>query len=174
MPPEGEILGTAILPPCNDTDGADEEAEEFEVARLPGVSPEVALVWPGRYDMILVSEGTRRLPKEIRKLMTAPSCDPDATPIRLYGTWLGILGADDKTELDLVGPYDLEMLVSQASPDDYVGANLFVRVPESLGKPLTHDDVEMSLWEGGDIEIMADCSRRGFSAVRVEAFAPGN
>lgn len=171
-PPEGEPAGTGILPPCNDTNDADEESEEIELARFPDVSPDVALIWPGRHDIVLIAEGTDQLPKEVPALQSAPGCDPEQTPIRLYGEWWGILGADGETELDLIPPYDLQVVVTDATPDIYERADLFVRVPKSLGKPLTHDDVKSSLWEGGNIEILANCEGGRFTAERVEAFAP--
>lgn len=171
-PPEGEPAGTGILPPCNDTNDADEEAEEIKLAQFPGVSPEIALVWPGRHDIVLIAEGTDRLPKKVAALQSAPGCDPDQAPIRLYGEWWGILGADGNTEVDLVPPYDLEVVVTDATPDIYERADLFVRVPKSLGKPLTREDIKSSLWEGGNIEILANCANGRFTAERVEAFPP--
>jgi hypothetical protein len=171
-PPEGDPVGTGILPPCNDTNDADEEAEEIELARFPGASPHTALVWPGRHDIVLIAEGTDQLPQGVAALQSAPGCDADETPIRLFGEWWGILGADGNTEDDLIPPYDLEVVVRDATPEIYERADLFVRVPRSLGKPLTHDDVKSSLWEGGDIEILVDCEDGRFIAERVEAFAP--
>lgn len=171
-PPEGEPAGTGILPACSDTNDADEEAEGIELARFPGVSPDIALVWPGRHDIVLIAEGTRRIPKEVAAIQSAPACDPDEAPIRLFGEWWGILGADGNTEDDLIPPYDLEVVVTDATPDVYERADLFVRVPKSLGKPLTHDDVKSSLWKGGNIEILANCENGRFIAERIEAFAP--
>lgn len=170
-PQEGEPAGSATLPPCNDAEGSEESAEEISVSELPGVSPEVALVWPGRHEMVLVREGTEEMPSEVARLREAPPCDPEDAPIHLSGMWLGILEPDESTEVDLVPPYDIEMLVADASPSKYVGANLVVRVPKDLGRPLSSEDVESSLWEGGTIEVTAECDR-GFVATKVMAFPP--
>lgn len=171
-PEAGAPAGVATLPPCNDTNDAGEHEEVFEVAELPGVSPRAALVWPGRHDMVLVHEGFKRLPPKVTRLMEAAACDRAQAPIRLNGQWLGILEADGETETDLIPPYDLELLVSKASSLRYERAKLFVRVPRSLGEPLSHEDIRSSLWEGGTLEIVATCSGAAFVAEAVTAFPP--
>lgn len=172
-PEIGPYIGTATSPPCNDTnDDVPEEAESFDVARLPGVSPETALALPHTTGEILVREGLEQFPEEIARLLQAPHCDRDDAPIRLYGTWTGILGADGNTELDLEPPYDVSMFVEQASHDRYLRASLTVRVPPALGQPLSHEDIESSLWEGGNIEISATCDDKGYVAEQVEAQPP--
>ena len=105
----------------------DEPDEQIAVARLPGVSPKVALVWVGRYDLVLVPEGTD-LPPEVAQSFDAPKCDRRDAPIRLTGPWLGILGADGNTEIDLLPPYDLDLRVKYASVTKYERAFIRVRV----------------------------------------------
>jgi hypothetical protein len=56
-PEEGSPLGTAVLPACNDTEGAEESPEGIEVARLPGVPPRDAILWRGRTDTVLLRTG---------------------------------------------------------------------------------------------------------------------
>ena len=173
---EGKRLGSGTIPSCNDTGSAPDEsaAETVEVAELPGVSPSVAITLVGRSDVVLLREDVDfdALPAEVERLMRAPGCDPGDEPITLAGRWLGILGADGNTELDMMPPYDLELFVEDASPDGYERAYLTVRVPPELGQPLTHDDVRTSLWEPGTLSLTATCRHGRFVATDVEAQPP--
>jgi hypothetical protein len=172
-PLEGERLGSAILPGCNDTGRTKDASEErIPVARLRGVPPKVALVWAGREDTVLIREGTDRLPSEVAALLQAPDCDQRDVPIRLAGPWLGILGADGNTEVDLVPPYDVDLLVRDASAKDHERAFLTVRVPTSLGRPLTGGDLQTSLLKGGTIKIVARCDRSRYIAQQITAQPP--
>jgi hypothetical protein len=90
----------------------------------------------------------------------------------LSGPWLGILGADGKTELDLIPPYDLFIHVADASNARYKRAQLTVRVPPSFGRPISHADIENSLWKGGSIAITAGCDGSGFVAGDVRVLVP--
>lgn len=99
-------------------------------------------------------------------------CDPSREPIRLFGTWVGIIGPNETTELDLVPPYDLELLVSTASAPIYDGAGLIVGVPASAGRPIAKHDLRTSLWKGGTIEVTARCSGNRFLADAVRPY-PG-
>jgi Family of unknown function (DUF6281) len=171
-PVPGEILGEALLPACNDTNAADPVGDErIKVARIPGVDPDVAVVWGT--ETILVVEGTGApLPETISRYLERPTCDPSDEPIELSGTWLGILGADGNTEVDLDPPYDVEMYAASSSAATYARAELSVRVPVSLGRPISSDDVRNSLWEGGRIEVTATGDGDGFVARNVAAFSP--
>jgi hypothetical protein len=162
---EGERIGSAVLPGCE----ADEPDEQIRVARLPGVSPKVALVWVGRFDLVLVREGTD-LPPEIAQAFDAPKCDQRDAPIRLSGPWLGILSADGNTETDLLPPYDLELRVKYASVRKYERAFITVRVQKDLGAPLTRDDVRSSLLQDGSIALTVRCESERFVAKQVSAF----
>jgi hypothetical protein len=166
-PPEGERIGSAVLPGC----GAEEPDKQIAVARLPGVSPKVALVWVGNNDAVFVREGTD-LPPEVAQSLDAPKCDRRDAPIRLSGAWLGILGADGNTELDLLPPYDLDLRVESASMRKYERALITVSVQKNLGTPLTRDDVRSSLHQGGSIELTVRCQGGRFVAERVRAFPP--
>jgi hypothetical protein len=171
-PPEGESLGTAVVPPCNDTNGADEAVEEIEVARLRGASPRRALVWHGRHDVVLLRDALGPVPRAVTRLFRAPGCAAGDAPVHLRGDWFGILGADGDTETDLVPPYDVTLGVTESSAARYERAELTVRVPAALGRPLTRDDTAV-LSEGGEIEIDAACRGRRFVALRVTAHPEG-
>jgi Family of unknown function (DUF6281) len=172
-PPQGAPLGDAILPGCNDTGRAhDPPDQRVPVARLPGVSPKIALVWPGQKDLVLIREGTDTLPRKVSRLLHAPNCDKKDVPIRLSGPWLGIIGIDGKTEVDLVPPYKIDLLAVDASTHDYENAFLTVLVPHSLGSVLTKDDVRSSLWKGGTIDFVARCHGPRFVAERVASKPP--
>jgi hypothetical protein len=166
FPEPGEVLGEAVVPGC----GSGEPGWRMTVSRLPGIDPGDALV--GEDGWILIREGLEPLPPEIERFFQPPACDPADEPIDLRGTWLGILGADGKTELDMAPPYDVEVRVREASSPRYERADLEVRVPRSLGEPLTRKDIRSSLWKGGDIAVTAVCSGDRLVAQRVEAF-PG-
>ena len=168
----GRPVGTGVLPGCNDSDGPPEKDEEIELVQLEGVSPEVALVWPMLDATVLVRRG-RELPREVEALLRAPTCNPADEPIDLFGPWLGILGADGHTELDLQPPYDLHVLVGRASTARYVRAFLTVRVPASLGTPLTRADIESSLWEAGTVALRVRCGAKGEYAAEAVSARPG-
>jgi Family of unknown function (DUF6281) len=160
-PPEGTSLGRGTLPACNDTgdEAGRESGAEAEIAELEGVDPSVALVLAGRDDVVLIRDDidSEELPAEVTRLLRAAECDPRDEPIELGGRWLGIIGADGKTELDLVPPYDLEILVEDASSQRYENSHLTIRVPAELGQPLSREDVRSSLWEGGTISLEVTC-----------------
>jgi hypothetical protein len=48
-----------------------------------------------------------------------------------------------------------------------------VRVPASLGRPLSEADVRASLQQGGTIAITATCAGGRHVAERIRAFPPG-
>jgi hypothetical protein len=172
-PVPGRPLGTASLPACQDTNsGTPAPEEQIEVARLPGVDPDVAVVWVGQPDTVFVRRNVDELPAEIATLMDAPTCRPEDAPIQLAGPWLSILGADGKTEVDLKPPYDVGLLVQEASDRRYERAHLTVRVPPSLGTPISRRDVQTSLQAGGTISISASCEDEAFVADAGEAFPP--
>jgi hypothetical protein len=170
-PDEGRRVGTGGRSSCNDGNGASPE-EEIELAELEGVSPNVALTWSGRTDVVLVRRGAT-LPPEVERLLRAPACDAGDVPIELTGIWLGILEADGSTELDLEPPYDVDLFVEQASETRYERTYLTVRVPPALGNRITRADIETSLWEGGSIALRVRCTEEGlYVAEEAEASPP--
>jgi len=64
-PVPGETLGTGTFPPCNDTGGAlpTVPAEEVAVSAIQGVPPSVAIMLPGRTDVVLVRDDAK--PKDL-------------------------------------------------------------------------------------------------------------
>jgi hypothetical protein len=174
-PVEGKPLGTATQPGCQDTpDGPEAEGSDVEVVEIEGVLPDVAIALTGRGESILIREDVdyERLPPELARLLSAPSCDSGDQSVELSGRWLGILGADGQTELDLDPPYDVRILVAEASLADYARAELTVRVPATLGRPLTRKDVESSLWEGGTLTATVSCRDGDFVAAAIKAAPP--
>jgi hypothetical protein len=163
-PTEGPVLGSGVFPACGHI-----PAEPVTVAAIQGVPPELAIMLPGELDRVFV----RQPPRALARLFAAPRCSPRTVPFVLEGPWLGILGADGNTELDLVPPYDLELFVESTSAPRYARAFLTVRVPRSLGRPLTRTDIRRSLWQGGTIRIGTRCGLRGrYVATSVKAFPP--
>lgn len=171
-PPLGKGLGEAVIPRCDTPGGGLVEEARIPVVELEGIEPSIAVVWEGQPSSILVREDIDPLPSELEPYFERPLCDPSHEPIRLFGTWVGIVGPGETTELDLVPPYDLELLVRVASVPAYEGADLIVEVPVSSGRPITRQDLRRSLWKGGSIEIRARCSGDRFLADAVETY-PG-
>ena len=171
-PAEGEHLGTAILPSCDDTEDEDEGQDEtIEIARLEGVSPQQAILWQGHFDKVLVREGAS-LPPEVAALALPPPCDTEGESFRLSGPWLGIIGPGQETEVDLKPPYRVDMFVEEASEDRYESAFITVQVRPGAGEPLTREDVRASLWEGGTIHVDGVCQGSAFVARDIEAYGP--
>ena len=166
--------GTAVLPACNDQPGEATGPQTVRVLRIRGVSPRVAFIQAGETDAIFVRASlARHLPKALLHLVHGQSCLIADAPIRLDGRWVGILGANGKTELDMRPPYDVEVWVRHASAARYVRADLTVRVPAALGRPLSEADVHDSLQKGGTIAITATCAGPRYVAESVRAFPPG-
>ena len=173
-PVAGRMVGTAVSAPCNDTGGQLPTApsERIRVAELPGVSPAVAVVPIGRNDSIYIRADRAKLPPEVMRLTRTPRCVPADAPISLGGPWLGILAPNGRTETDLVPPYDLSLLVLHTSSARYARAFLDVRVPASMGRPITKPELRASLLRGGTIAITAACRSGRYVATHVETAPP--
>lgn len=172
-PPLGEGSGEAVIPACNDSNGGDSVGvERIPVVELKGTDPSVAVVWEGQPSSIFVREDIDPLPSELQTYFERPVCDPSREPIHLFGLWIGIIQPDQTTELDLIPPYDLELLVSVASSPEYRGADLTVRVPASGGRLVSKEDIRTSLWKGGSIEMTVRCAGDRFLADTVGTY-PG-
>ena len=172
-PREGRALGEAGLY-CNLLEASAGTApdEEIELAEIEGVSPEIALAWHQHSDVVFVREGLDPRPPEVSRLMRAPRCDPRDEPIEFVGPWLGIRGVVYE-ELDMVPPYDVDLLVEESSVPRYERAFLAVRVPKALGRPLTRTDVRDSLRRGGSITLSVACWLDGrYVAERIAAHPP--
>ena len=164
-PPLGEGLGEGLIPSCDDSNASESVGDErIPVVALEGIDPSIAIVWEGQPSSILVREDIEPWPSELDRYLQRPVCDPAHEPIHLFGRWVGIIQPDQTTELDLVPPYDLELLVSVASAPEYQGTDLTVRVPASAGRLVTKEDIRTSLWKGGSIEMTVRCSGARFLA----------
>ena len=173
-PVSGRVLGKAVMPPCDDTGGQlpASGGERIRVAELPGVSPSVAIVPVGQNDTVLVRADRTKLPPEVMRLTRTPRCSSADAPISLAGPWLGILAPNGDTETDLVPPYDLSLHVLHTSSDRYARAFLDVRVPASLGTPITKPQLRASLLHGGTVSITATCRAGGYIATHVRTAPP--
>jgi hypothetical protein len=154
---EGRKLGSGVLPACDDG-GGDSGEEKIELAEIKGVSPRIAVVWAGQPETVFIRQGVQP-PPEIERLFGPPACDPRDEPVDLSGRWLGIVGTDGTGDPE--PPYALELFVEVSSSPRYEGSFLTVSVPSSLGTPLTREDIETSLWEGGTISTRVGCAERG-------------
>lgn len=168
-PVPGPVLGSATVPACNDTGNESDNPTETEIAEFPGQSPEDALLWPNHEDVVFVREDLTPIPDAILNLLAPPPCVDEDGSLSLRGEWLGILGPDGKTELDLEPPYDVDLFVTEASDPIYERSFLTVRVPPGLGTPLTHQDMVDSLRRGGGIRIAASCEGDKYIASSIQA-----
>jgi hypothetical protein len=172
-PVPGETLGEIRIPGCNDTGEERDPPDEFRmVARLPGVDPSVAVVDAQIPEVIYVRVDLQPFPQELDRYRTAPGCREGDAPMELAGTWLSIPGTNANIEPDPVPPYSVELLVTDPSVPRYLNAELVVAVPPSLGMPITQDDIEQSLWEGGSLRVTAACDGERFVAESIEVIPP--
>jgi Family of unknown function (DUF6281) len=172
VPVAGARLGSGTTPACADTPAATPgKPENVEVFELEGVSPDVAITSRGG---VFIRDGVdvERMPATLTRLLHPPSCVPADEPIELTGRWLGIIGADGHTELDLNPPYDVRVQVAESSAGRYERAELTIRVPEEAGHPLDRIDVRTSLWEQGTISATVRCREGAFVAETVDAEPP--
>lgn len=167
IPTPGEALGTASVPDCEGDGGY-----TFQAMSIDGVPPEVAFVDPEREDIIFVAEDISSLPPELVPFRSEPACVEGDAPLRLRGLWLGIIGPHEKTEVDLLPPYRLEMRVDDASAPRYERTFLTIRVAGDAGRLLTRNDLRRSLWEGGDLSVTVTCRQRRFFATTAAAYPP--
>ena len=172
-PVPGEIVGEIRIPGCNDTGESETPSDAMrQVASLPGVDVAVAVVDAGGEVIYMAGEDQDPTPPEILHYFIAPNCEQQDAPIVLEGRWLSIPGTDANIEPDPVPPYGVEILVAESSSPAYLNAELTIAVPPSLGMPITHTDIEESLWEGGTLRVVARCEGERFVAETVEVFPP--
>jgi hypothetical protein len=168
VPEPGPVVGEAVYPSsCLSFGQSAPPGERIKMTSVNGVDPDIAVAQEGFPDLVYVRDDVDRPPPALVRAFTPLRCDPDLAPVRLQGTWLGITGADGNAELDLLPPYDVELRVTRSSPPGYERADLTVRVPASLGQPLSHADVETSLSTGGEIDLIATCRGERFLATGV-------
>ena len=86
IPTYGELLGSAVIPPC----GA-EDAFRIAAVRIVGVSPEIAFASPKYEDAVFLADSIDSFPTELRRLREEPRCARADAPIVLGGQWLGII-----------------------------------------------------------------------------------
>jgi hypothetical protein len=169
VPRPGKLLGVGIVPGCNDGEAV--ASSHIHLATIPGVPARIALQPAGLNDYVLVSR-FHGLPPAVTRLFHAPTCRSADAPINLRGPWGGILRPDGKTELTMIPPYNVNLLVRESSTPRYARAFLTVRVPASLGRPLDEHDIHVSLWKQGDISATVSCSGGRYVATAVSA-SPG-
>jgi hypothetical protein len=172
-PVPGETVGEIRIPGCNDTGQSEAPPDEWRtVAVLPGVDASVAVVDAEMPEVIYVRADLDSYPSGIDRYFDAPECVSADEPIDLEGPWLSIPGTDANKEPDPVPPYRVEVLVVKSSASRYANAELTIAVPPTLGMPITHADVEESLWGGGSLRVTAACDGERFIAESIEVIRP--
>jgi hypothetical protein len=165
IPDYGERLGAATVPSCGT-----EPAFEIDAVAIVGIDPATAFASPAYEDVVFTAEDLDALPAELMALRRQPRCSGDE--VELDGPWLGIIGRDGNTEVDLVPPYDLDMRVDTASSPRYERAFITVLVEPELGAPLMRHDLRTSLWDGGTIHVVAACRDGAFEASQLSTAPP--
>ena len=168
-PDAGAPLATVTVARCNENAGAG--TQQITLARLPSVSPQVALAVPTWSNRLLLARGAR-LPASAEPLLHAPVCHAEDAPLTVQGPWLSLhkVGSSEKGTLN--PPYAVDVRVASASAGRYVGARLTVNVPVSLGRPLGFHDLHKSLLRGGTITITAGCDGDTFVAQSMHSDPP--
>jgi hypothetical protein len=167
QPRPGRPVGVGVIPGCNDGEPA--ASLHVHLATIPGVPARIALQAREWNDAVFVNWTQRPLPRAVTHLFHAPTCRAADAPIRLRGPWRGILKPDGTTELTMVPPYDVNLLVRESSVARYARAFLTVRVPPRLGRPLTRQDIRVSLWKQGHISATVTCSGGRYVATAISA-----
>jgi hypothetical protein len=173
-PVPGEAVGEIRIPACNDTGQAEAPPDEYRsVSALPDVDPSVAVVDAEVPEVIYVAADLNPYPAEINRYLTPPKCVQGDAPVELQGPWLSIPGTNANKEPDPVPPYQVEVLVVSSSAPRYENAELLIGVAPELGMPITHADVEESLWGGGSLRVTATCDGGRFVAEDLTVIPPG-
>jgi hypothetical protein len=183
-PEVGERLGDAVMPPCNDTPGANAKGERVVIRRILGVDPRTAFAvgtaFAVDYDSMMVyvldPNGWRdpppKLPPAIERLMRVPACAREGT-FALRAVWTGIVhppGHEVEFDGDIgPGPYTLELYVLEG-PAEFERAQLDARATQQTRNRLRPRDVKQVLWEGGTLDLTVRCTAGG--GMMVEAIAP--
>jgi uncharacterized protein DUF6281 len=168
-PPAGAPLATVTVARCDEDAAAG--TQQITLARLPGVSPQVALAVPSWDDRLLLARGAQ-LPASAQRLLHAPTCRAEDAPLTVQGPWLSLHKVGSSAKGTLNPPYAVDLRVASASADRYLGALLTVTVPASLGRPLEYHDLHKSLLRGGTITITALCDGDTFVAQRLHSDPP--
>jgi hypothetical protein len=170
QPRPGRPVGVGVIPGCNDGEPA--ASLHVHLATIPGVPARIALQAREWNDAVFVNWAQRPLPRTVTRLFHAPTCHPTDAPIELRGPWGGIIKPDGSTELTMIPPYNVNLLVRESSVARYARAFLTVRVPASLGRPLTEHDVHAYLLHRGWIRATVSCAEGHFVASALSAFPP--
>lgn len=165
LPRPGRHLGVGSAPGC-------QVESQVDLAAIPGVPPLTALQAAEWNAVVLVNRKQQTLPPTVTRLFHTPTCRPGNSPIRLRGRWDGILRPDGRTEVSMVPPYNVDLLVRDSSSNRYERAFLTVRVPASLGRPLTEHDVQAYLLHRGWVSATVRCRAGRYVASAISALAP--
>lgn len=181
VPPEGAPLGSAEKS-LGSAPQPSTIIQAIPIARFRGISPKVAVVWPGQHNVVFVRHGLDPY-EAITSLSRSLACDSVAAPIHLFGPW-----ADTDVSYrpvphstysapeirnsypngDPIAPYDVNVLVQRSSDPRYENAFLMVQVPRELGRPLTGYDLAAQQRGGATIDIVARCEGTRFVAQSVK------
>ncbi|WP_155992885.1 DUF6281 family protein [Nocardioides sp. URHA0020] len=157
----------AVAPGCDDTGGQDDQTVQdtkVQVEELAAVDPRVAVLLNGG---IYVREGAS-VPAVVRSWLRAPRCSTPGV-FEITADWLGLTGPHEpRTDGDVRLPYQLEVRVTDG-PERYVGGTITLDATTATDPELSSDDVEQSLWEGGQLTARVRCLHHGFDVVGVRA-----
>ena len=158
MPETAGPAGTAIRVSCDDGNG-ESEATGMEVEELGEVPLDRAFLSHGQ---LYVREDLD-FPEAARAWFEKTRCDEDGG-FELTGQWLGVTSPKEvRFDGDLRPPYRISAWVVEG-PAAYVDTLVTVHATEATDPPLGPEDVERSLWKGGDVTAQVHCEDGRFVA----------
>jgi hypothetical protein len=158
MPEVAGPAGTATRVTCDDGNG-ESEATEMEVEELRDVPLDRAFLSHGQ---LYVREDLD-FPGAARAWFEKTRCDEDGR-FELTGQWLGVRSPNEaRFDGDIRAPYRITAWVTEG-PAAYVDTRVTVHATESTDPQLGPEDVENSLWEGGDVTAHVHCEGGRFVA----------
>jgi hypothetical protein len=114
------------------------------------------------HGQLYVREG-RGFPEAARAWFEKTRCDEPGR-FELTGQWLGVRSRHEaRFDGDLRPPYRITAWVAQG-PAAYVDTLVTVHATETTDPSLGPEDVEGSLWEGGDVSARVHCEGGRFVA----------
>lgn len=158
MPATTGPAGTATRLGCDDGNGASPE-EDIEIVELADVPLGRGFLSHGQ----LYVRDDLDFPEAARVWFDPVLCG-DAERFVLTGRWLGVESSRKvRFDGDIRPPYRLTAWVTEG-PQAYVDTRVTVHADRHTDPQLGPDDVERSLWEGGDVTAEVHCDDGRFVA----------
>jgi hypothetical protein len=151
----GPVLGTGVLPGCDDMGKGPGPDEDVEVRAIEGVDPGEAVLSGGR---VLVPADDPRLPASLRGAAAPVRCELPGT-FELEGRWTGVTSRlQPRYDGDVRPPYVIDFVTTdQRVTGGYADALLHARGTAD-SRPLGPAEVKRMLWHDGRETLTAHCA----------------